>query len=98
MHLTDELPTVPAPPTDRLRHCAVVALAAAIGGLGLFGPTVAAAQSQPARSGIYTCTDLSGKRWTSDRPIPACHGLEQRVLNADGSTRAVVAPPMTADE
>ena len=47
---------------------------------------------------IYACTDANGKHITSDRPIAECVGREQRVLNADGSTRQVVRPIMTADE
>lgn len=47
---------------------------------------------------IYSCTDSSGKRLTSDRPIPECNAREQRVLNADGSVQKVVPPTMTADE
>jgi hypothetical protein len=47
---------------------------------------------------IYSCVDSTGKRLTSDRPIPECIAREQRVLNADGSTRQVVPPTMTADE
>lgn len=47
---------------------------------------------------IYTCIDPSGKRLTSDRPIPECATREQRVLNRDGSVKGVVGPTMTADE
>lgn len=47
---------------------------------------------------IFVCTDATGKRITSDRPIPECLAREHRVLNPDGSTRALVAPPMTASE
>ncbi len=47
---------------------------------------------------IYSCVDSSGKRLTSDRPIPECTAREQRMLNADGSTRQVLPPTMTADE
>ena len=47
---------------------------------------------------IYSCTDASGKRLTSDRPIPECNSREQRVLNADGSVNRVRQPTMTADE
>jgi hypothetical protein len=54
-------------------------------------PGVAAAQ-------IYSCIDSSGKKLTSDRPIPECTTREQRVLNRDGSVKAVVPPTMTADE
>jgi Domain of unknown function (DUF4124) len=47
---------------------------------------------------IYSCVDANGKRLTSDRPIPECTAREQRVLNADGSVKAVVPPTPTADE
>lgn len=47
---------------------------------------------------IYTCVDGNGKRLTSDRPIAECTAREQRVLNADGSVKAVVPPTPTADE
>jgi hypothetical protein len=53
----------------------------------------------PASSaGIYTCVDDQGRKLTSDRPIPACTGKEQRVLNRDGSLRRIVPPIMTAEE
>lgn len=47
---------------------------------------------------IYSCVDSTGKRLTSDRPIPECTTREQRVLNSDGSTKKVLPPTMTADE
>ena len=47
---------------------------------------------------IYSCVDASGKKLTSDRPIPECNSRDQRVLNADGSVRRVVPPVPTADE
>jgi hypothetical protein len=47
---------------------------------------------------IYTCMDASGKKLTSDRPIPACSDREQRELNSDGSVKRVVPPTPTADE
>lgn len=49
-------------------------------------------------AGIYTCVDDKGNRLTSDRPIPACIGKEQRVLNRDGSLRRILPPTLTADE
>lgn len=61
----------------------------------------AAAQAQSAASsaaGIYTCIDDRGRKITSDRPIPDCNAKEQRVLNRDGSLRAVRPPTMTSDE
>ena len=51
-----------------------------------------------ADAAIYTCVDATGKRLTSDRPIPACTDREQRVLNADGSVKRIVPPTPTADE
>jgi Domain of unknown function (DUF4124) len=51
-----------------------------------------------ANAQIYTCIDASGKKLTSDRPIPACNDREQRVLNSDGSVRRIVPPTPTADE
>jgi hypothetical protein len=47
---------------------------------------------------IYTCTDASGKKLTSDRPIAECNNREQRVLNSDGSVKRVLGPTLTADE
>lgn len=59
-----------------------------------------AQMTPPATGGvrIFTCTDASGKRLTSDRPIPECVAREQRVLNADGSVKRVLPPTLTAAE
>jgi hypothetical protein len=51
-----------------------------------------------AAGGIYSCVDASGKRLTSDRPIPECLDREQRVLNKDGSQRQTMPPRMNAEE
>ncbi len=59
---------------------------------------IAADASAMGANQIYTCTDASGKKLTSDRPIAECNSREQRVLNADGSVRRVVPPTPTADE
>ena len=72
-------------------------------GLGLavlmFGAVLPAnAQTPGAGPGIYTCVDEKGRKLTSDRPIAECANREQRVLNRDGSVRAVHAPAMTAEE
>jgi hypothetical protein len=63
-------------------------------------PVVAVAQAnRPGKTGaIYSCIDASGKRLTSDRPIPECSAREQQLLNSDGSVRKVVPPMPTADE
>jgi hypothetical protein len=47
---------------------------------------------------IYQCLDSTGKRITSDRPIPACTDREQRQLNPDGSVKRVIPPTMTSEE
>ncbi|KNZ33286.1 MAG: hypothetical protein AD742_06700 [Methylibium sp. NZG] len=52
----------------------------------------------PWAAGIYTCTDASGKRLTSDRPIVDCIDREQRVLNADGSVKQTISRTLTAEE
>ncbi len=61
-------------------------------------PAAALGQTAPSPSGIYTCVDERGRRITSDRPIPECNAREQRVLNRDGSLKAVRPPTPTADE
>ncbi|MFY9512716.1 MAG: hypothetical protein WAQ05_17250, partial [Rubrivivax sp.] len=58
---------------------------------------LAAAQA-PKSEGIYTCFDDKGRRLTADRPIPECSAKEQRVLNKDGSLKAIHPPTLTADE
>ena len=65
--------------------------------LALGSGALALAQTAPPAQ-IYSCTDASGKKITSDRPIAECISRDQRVLNADGSTRRVVPPTPTADE
>lgn len=47
---------------------------------------------------IYKCVDGSGKTVTSDRPIAACLGRDQQLLNSDGSVRRIVPPTLTSDE
>ena len=64
----------------------------ALGAVGAVGAIHA------AQAPIYSCVDASGKRLTSDRPIPECNSRDQRILNPDGSVRSVVPPTPTADE
>jgi hypothetical protein len=59
----------------------------------LIGMTAPAAFSQ-----IYTCTDSTGRKLTSDRPIAECLGKDQKELNPSGTVKRVVKPVMTADE
>jgi hypothetical protein len=47
---------------------------------------------------IYTCIDDQGRRLTADRPIASCTAKEQRVLNKDGSLKAIYPPVLTAEE
>lgn len=73
---------------------AVLVLAVA----GLCTALSARAQNKPTLSGIYTCVTQDGRKLTSDRPIPECANREQRLLNADGSTRRMVPPAMSPEE
>lgn len=55
--------------------------------------------AQPsAGTGIYTCVDASGKRFTADRPIPQCADREQRVLGPTGVERSRIGPALTEVE
>jgi hypothetical protein len=67
-------------------------------GLVLSGMALPVFSATVASGGIYSCVDASGKRRTSDRPIPECLDREQRVLNKDGSQRLTVPPRMNAEE
>jgi hypothetical protein len=57
-----------------------------------------AASVTPPTQAIYSCVDDRGRRLTSDRPIVECQGMEQRILNRDGSLRAVLPPVLTPEE
>jgi hypothetical protein len=59
------------------------------------------AQGSPkpaSAAGIYTCTDDQGRKITADRPIASCTAKEQRVLNRDGSLKAIYPPILTVEE
>lgn len=47
---------------------------------------------------IYTCTDASGRKLTSDRPIPECSDREQMILNPSGTVKAKIGPVLTPYE
>jgi hypothetical protein len=47
---------------------------------------------------IFTCTDATGRKITSDRPIAECANKDQKELNASGTVKRVVKPTMTAEE
>ncbi|HJV72331.1 DUF4124 domain-containing protein [Ideonella sp.] len=54
-------------------------------------------ESAPATP-IYTCVDAQGHRLSSDRPIPECLSQDQRLLNRDGTLKAVVPPAQSPEE
>lgn len=47
---------------------------------------------------IYSCVDPSGRRLSSDRPIPECLNQEQRLLGRDGTLRKTVPPLMSPEQ
>lgn len=51
-----------------------------------------------AMAQIYTCTDASGRKLTSDRPIAECLNRDQKELNPSGTVKRVVKPTMTQEE
>ncbi|HEY2928448.1 DUF4124 domain-containing protein [Piscinibacter sp.] len=59
---------------------------------------LAGAGAALAATTIYTCTDPSGKKHTSDRLIRECALRDHRVLNPDGTVRRVITPPLTGEE
>lgn len=79
---------------DRRDRCRDLALALSL----VLAVWPAAAQKQVDVSSIYTCIDDQGRRLTSDRPIAACTGKEQQILNRDGSVKAIHPPTLTAEE
>ena len=48
--------------------------------------------------GIFTCITSTGRKITSDRPIPECANQDQKELNASGTVKRIVKPTMTAEE
>jgi hypothetical protein len=77
------------------RICSAVLALVVTSGAGVAQAQAAAPASA---NGIYSCTLPDGRKLTSDRPIAECRGVEQRVLNRDGSLRRVVPPTPTAEE
>ena len=71
---------------------ALVALA------GTACPALPAAGADGGQSQIYSCIDAQGHRLSSDRPIPECLGQDQRMLNRDGTTKAIVPPLLSPEE
>jgi hypothetical protein len=83
-------------------RCPLPTLTLALAALGV--PMAGAAPAPPKGRGaeptgqIYTCIDSQGNRLSSDRPIPECAARDQRLLNRDGTTRAVVPPLQSPEE
>ena len=79
-------------------HRPLISLLALSALLGAGG--AAWAQPKPALGSgtIFTCVTADGRRLTSDRLIVECNDREQRILNPDGSLRAVVPAAMSPDE
>lgn len=70
---------------------AVLLLAALWAGLA-FG------QVQAPAPKIFSCIDKNGRRLSADRPIPECLSQEQKLLNRDGSVRAIARPLASPEE
>jgi len=70
-----------------MRAAAVLAVSATL--LGALAPH---ADGAPSATVTYTCVDSTGKKRSSDRPIPECSDREQHVLNKDGSVKRVIPP------
>jgi len=80
-------------------RCALALAALAVALAATAQPAVQPAGRSGAAGGvIFTCTAPDGRRLTSDRPIAACRGVEQRVLNPDGSLQRIVPPTLSAEE
>lgn len=85
-------------PASALPACGVGVVRALSVALLAFAALPLAAQPASAPTGIYTCIDDRGRRLTSDRPIAECTDREQRILNRDGSLKAIYPPILTAEE
>ncbi len=78
-----------------MRHVAALPLAVLLI-LGI--ESGALAQRADQGPATYTCTAPDGRRLTADRPIAECTSREQRVLNSDGSLRAILPPFLSPEE
>lgn len=63
----------------------------------IFG-CVIALLAQPAAASIFSCTDKNGRRHTADRPIADCLDQQQRILNPDGSVKAILPAALSPRE
>lgn len=82
----------PRPSSAWLRPAAAGLVLAVLG-------TTSGAQTGPGPTPqIYTCTDGSGRKLTSDRPIVECNDREQTILNPSGTVKARIGPVLTPFE
>jgi hypothetical protein len=66
--------------------------------LATFGASLWAQGAAGPVPQIYTCTDASGRKLTSDRPIAECRDREQTILNPSGTVKARIGPVLTPYE
>ena len=84
------------------RLAQIIATGTILAGLGMGAGAGAQSGGSGGSAGaglsIYTCVDKSGRKLTSDRPIPECVDREQRELGPSGTVRRVVGPTLTDHE
>jgi Domain of unknown function (DUF4124) len=61
-------------------------------------PLVLGLTASASWGAIYACTDASGRKLTSDRPIAECADRDQKELNSNATVKRTVKPVMTAQE
>lgn len=66
--------------------------------LAMLGTTLGAQTAAGPTPQIYTCTDASGRKHTSDRLIVECNDREQTILNPSGTVKARIGPVLTPFE
>ncbi|TDM05842.1 MAG: hypothetical protein C4K60_14180 [Ideonella sp. MAG2] len=66
--------------------------------LALLGSAAAWAQAPAPAPKIFSCVDKNGRRLSADRPIAECQNQEQKLLNRDGSVRAIARPLASPEE
>jgi hypothetical protein len=72
-------------------------IVAAVAPAGAAAPKAKPGETAPSTP-IYSCVDAHGHRLSSDRPIPECLSQDQRLLNRDGTLKAVVPPAQSPEE
>jgi hypothetical protein len=81
-----------------MRVVLVVAGLTAAVAAGAATPAKPKANETTSNTAIYSCVDAQGHRLSSDRPIPECVSQDQRLLNRDGTLKAVVPPAQSPEE